>query len=860
MTGAAIRRSLIIAVTWLSAGLCRADGPVDYVKEIKPLLAHKCYACHGAVQQKAKLRLETRELMVKGGRHGAVIVPGAADKSLMVQHVLGIDEALMPPEGEGEKFNEAQVALLKRWINEGAKAPDEPTPADPRQHWAFQPPVRPAVPKGRHPIDAFLAEQYQKQGLTPEPAADRGLLLRRVYFDLIGLPPTVEELRAFLADSSPDAYEKVVDRLLASPRHAERWGRHWMDVWRYSDWSGENDNQVRGSPKFTYRWRDWIIESIHQDKGYDRMVLEMLAGDELAPADPNVLRATGFLARNFYRFNRNVWLDDTVEHTAKAFLGLTMNCAKCHDHKFDPIFQADYYKMRAFFEPYQVRTDRVAGQSDIAKDGLVRVFDRDLDKPTYVFHRGVETKPLKDQPQPPGLPTVLGGTLDLAPVKLPAEAFYPGLASILAKEGEFLAQLDKEIADAQAAADKSKTKAADLRLAVAQAKKASIVARLAADKAKFGYAPNDRLAELVKIASDADRMYNLLDGEERLQNAEKARAKKDDAKARKEVALAKDKLAAARKALTDPSPSYQPLGEAYLDVSSGRRLALARWIVDRKNPLTARVALNHLWLRHFGTPLNADVVDFGLRAPKPRHADLLDWLAVEFMDKGWSMKAMHKLLVTSQAYRMGSGGKNSAAANLARDPDNKYLWRQNPWRLEGEALRDGILSIAGNLDTTMGGPEIPFGEGETSHRRSVYFRHAHERTVKFIELFDGANPLECYRRSTTVVPQQALALANSTIGIEQSRVLARKLNTTAKDKGAFVDLAFEIILCRQPLTAERQRCMTFLEAQPGRLTQAKAEYFDGAASAVSPASDPQLRARENLVHVLFNHNDFATVR
>src|SRR5947207_3185631 len=266
------------------------------------------------------------------------------------------------------------------------------------QHWAFVPPARPALPEVknagwvRNPIDAFIATEHERRGLTPRPEAPRHVLLRRVYLDLVGLPPTREELHAFLADTSPDAYEKVVGRLLASPQYGERWGRHWMDVWRYSDWAGYQA-EVRESQPFVWRWRDWIVESLNRDKPYDQMVREMLAGDEIAPTDPKVLAATGFLARNWYKFNRNVWLENTVEHTSKAFLGLTVNCARCHDHKYDPVSQIEHYRFRAFFEPYEVRTDRVPGEPDTKKDGVVRAFDADGAKKTFLFLRGDEKSP-----------------------------------------------------------------------------------------------------------------------------------------------------------------------------------------------------------------------------------------------------------------------------------------------------------------------------------------------------------------------------------------------------------------------------------------------------------------------------------
>ncbi len=285
----------------------------------------------------------------------------------------------------------------------------EPTPEDPRRHWAYQPPVRPAIPQVTDPRrdakpDRRLSQRgLRGHGLKPSPLVSRDLWLRRAFLDLIGLPPTRDERKAFLADGSTDAEERLVDRLLADPRHGERWGRHWMDVWRYSDWYGLGE-EIRYSHPHIWQWRDWIVASLNADKGYDRMIEEMLAGDEIAPDDPATLRATGFLVRNWDIFNRNAWLANTVEHTARAFLGVTIQCARCHDHKFDPVSQTDYYRLRAFFEPYQIRIDRVPGQPDRTKAGLPRVFDDFMETPTFLFVRGDEASPDKSRPMTPGDP------------------------------------------------------------------------------------------------------------------------------------------------------------------------------------------------------------------------------------------------------------------------------------------------------------------------------------------------------------------------------------------------------------------------------------------------------------------------
>jgi hypothetical protein len=348
-----MRRTAILALVGLLLGAASAQavGPVEYLRDIKPLLAVKCYECHSGLRPaKAQLRLDTGALIREGGEHGPVILPGNSAESLLLERVSAADVATrMPPEGRGEALTAKQVELLRSWIDQGARSPADEQPEDPTRHWAYQQPVRPAVPDVadadwvRNPIDAFLAAEHQKCGLRPLPPAGKEQLLRRVYLDLIGLPPTRQQLHAFLNDPSPDAYEEVVDRLLASPQYGERWGRHWMDVWRYSDWYGRiaGMHQYRHSQRHIWRWRDWIIESINRDKGYDRMIVEMLACDELAAGDDNIARATGFVGRNYFVFNRNVWLQDAVEYTAMGLLGSTLKCCRCHDHKCDPFTQKD---------------------------------------------------------------------------------------------------------------------------------------------------------------------------------------------------------------------------------------------------------------------------------------------------------------------------------------------------------------------------------------------------------------------------------------------------------------------------------------------------------------------------------------
>ena len=870
-----------------------------YESRIKPLLKEKCFACHGAVKQEAGLRLDAASLILKGGESGPVVVLNDAAGSEIIRRVTATGDDQMPPAGEGEPLSAEDLNHLKSWINTGAPAPaNEEILTDPRQHWTYQRPKQSPLPQPKNdawrgnPVDAFLGIAHERKGLVPARPADRALLLRRVTFDLTGLPPAPEEISAFLGDESPGAYERVVDRLLASPRYGERWGRHWMDVWRYSDWDGYKA-EVRNSQKHIWQWRDWIIESLNADKGYDQMIREMLAADELLPGDRDALRATGFLARNYNRFNRNMWLDMTVEHTSKAFLGVSLSCARCHDHKYDPIPQQEYYTFRAIFAPYDVRTDRLPGETDVMKAGLPRVYDNKLDTPTYLFKRGNEKDLDKDQVINPGVPAALGGTFEIQPVYLPLAGWYPGLTDFAERDDIEAATKAFEASTAAFAklrdsdsTDVAKRQLAALKVDVDKAKLDSLKARWTAERAKHLAAGcgagEDRIAAVLeREANVVAAEYEVLQKQQAIEAAEakeaageagKKVAKKPAKKTatpeqmQKDLKAAVQKLEEAKLALENDNANYTPVATQYGKVSSGRRSALARWITASENPLTARVAVNQIWMRHFGTPIVDNVVDFGLNAPKPELLDLLDWLSVELMTGGstgrpWSMKHVHRQIVTSQAYQLSSNPDDAPAANVELDRENRLHWRANVRRLEGEAVRDAVLAAAGSLDPAVGGPDVPFEDGEKVLRRSLYFQTAYEKQMLMLTLFDAANPADCYRRTESVIPQQALALSNSTLLSTQSRVMAGRLSATHPGDDAFIKEAFLRILNRHATSNELAACVDFLGSQRDLLKQPGHTAIEGGPKpTVAPAGDPGQRARENLLLALFNHNDSVTLR
>ncbi|QEH34563.1 Planctomycete cytochrome C [Aquisphaera giovannonii] len=883
---------LLLLVAGLPGKAKAAGGPEDYLTWVKPLLQSRCYACHGSLKQKGGLRLDTVELMLRGGDSGAAVVRGKAEESPILERVSAGDPSeRMPPEHEGEPLTPDQVATLRSWIRAGAPAPAaEKAEADPRDHWAFRPIVRPSVPRVRragwadNPIDAFVARRHEELGLEANPEASRAELLRRLSIDLIGLPPTPEEIAAFQGDRSPGWYERAADRLLGDPRHGERWARHWMDIWRYSDWWGLGD-QLRNSQKHIWHWRDWIVESLNADRSYAEMVRLMLAADELRPDDLGALRATGYLARNYFLFNRNQWMDETVEHVGKGFLGLTLNCAKCHDHKYDPIAQVDYYRMRAIFEPYHVRVDVVPGEPDLGRDGIPRAYDGLLDAPTYRFLRGEENRPDKSAPVGPAIPAMLAfAPLKPVPIDLPATAWQPerrgwvadahrgaALAKIAGAERGLAAARAKLAAAGQGPARveiEREMRAADSLLAAARAERDGVDRRAEAMRADSAEARRRAaLAEREQAAARA--RADLAEAELRLHPA--AAGEKDAAL--KAVASAKEALGKAEKAARDPGEAYTRLvGAQWVPTrfsdsnkddptvafparSTGRRTALAGWITDRRNPLTARVAANHIWARHFGTPLVATVFDFGRKGSPPSHPELLDWLAAELVESGWSMKHLHRLIVGSATYRLSSSASSASAedAAVAKDPDNAQLWRRTPTRLESQVVRDSILALAGTLDPAMGGPPVPTADQAASTRRSLYFFHSNNERNPFLTTFDEALVKECYRREQSIVPQQALALTNSRLVLDASRPIASRLGARLAaiggptDDRAFVRLAFVTLLGAEPTEAEEAAMVRSL-GEWARLPDA------------GQGGDAGAGARADLVWVLLNHNDFVTLR
>ncbi len=874
-----------------------ADPPIDYLTQVKPLLKARCYSCHGALKQKSGLRLDTLELMLKGGDSGSIIERDPSKQSELISRVATADLSIrMPPDHEGEPLSVEQVELLKQWSAQltaqltaqwtASGAPvqvDEVPECDPSKHWSFQPIVRPTVlasesPWVKNPIDAFIAVRHREQELSPQLEAPPLTLLRRLYFDLLGVPPSDADFTAFENDNDPQRYERTVERLLDDPRYGERWARHWMDIWRYSDWWGLGD-QLRNSQKHIWHWRDWIVESLNDDTPYDEMVRLMLAADETYPNDLSKLRATGYLARNYFLFNRPQWMEETVEHVSKGFLGLTMNCAKCHDHKFDPLEQEDFYRMRAFFEPYHVRIDMLPGQSDLAVDGIPRAYDRMLDTPTYRYIRGDEKNADSSAVILPEIPRMIAfDEVRITPVTLPVEAWQPERRTWVADNLVTAAKKRVEVAAQELNKARQKPDAAEVDLKVAEAalelakadcesleqRAAALLAdnSLAENKVESSCEPEAKEAHRIaavrseRLALVAKAQHAVAVAEQKLHRAAKDKkeaVEREVKKANEALEKAKEasvaevtpadqftRIAGAQWTPTrffdsgkdDPSVEFNP-------TSSGRRTALANWITDRRNPLTARVAANHIWSRHMGQPLVPTVFDFGRKGIPPTHPELLDWLASELMDNGWSMKHLHRLIVNSAAYQMSST-MSGADEKAKKDPENHFLWRRVPIRIESQAVRDSLLAHAGTLDLTMGGPSVPAAAQAASSRRSLYFFHSNNDRSLFLTSFDEALVKDCYRREQSIVPQQALALSNSGLVLEASAQIAKRWTESSEPE--FIRKAFRVLLG--------------IEASEDEVKES--ELAVGAWRALPNTTAESARA--NFIWTLINHNDFVTLR
>ena len=977
----AILAALLAAPAARSSPAAEGDSPSPeqvqfFESQVRPILVEQCSGCHGAKKIKANLRLDSRAATLSGGDSGPAVVPGKPEESPLIA-AIRYEGPEMPPKG---KLPQRQVEALTRWVQMGAPWPAGPgsaggaepastirrpgyqvTDAD-RAHWSFRPLGRPAVPTvsgTSHPIDAFIRSGLDAKGLRPNPPASRHELIRRVTYDLTGLPPTPAEVDAFEADSAPDSYEKLVDRLLASPHYGERWGRHWLDLVRFAE---TNSYERDGVKPNAWRYRDYVIRSFNDDKPYDRFVREQLAGDELPDGGTDGLIATGYYRLGLWddepadrEQSRYDGLDDIVATTGQVFLGLTVDCARCHDHKLDPIPQKDYYRFLSFFQ--NVNHYRNGGPTDEAvlfadagsraaleeagrdltrkRDGVQaavtaiedefragygringgKFIAPDIEDLSYRFYRDTwEEIPDFDTLKVEGSGKLPDGLFDLAP-RTRDDSFgfvFEGML-IVPRDGEYAFSLDSddgsrltvagirvvehdgihEEGDEQSGKVALKAGRVPIRLDYFQgSSKIGLSVSWAGpgleDRPLSAAKPDGKPAR-GKVLSDAELARLFRRDGVAVVGEEKARQYRE---LRRELAELKRKQPPADRALVvtetgtaprethvllrgnphNPGDKVEPAFVQVVSTSAptiptptpgskttGRRTVLADWIASPENPLTARVMANRVWQYHFGRGIARSPSNLGTQGDRPTHPELLDWLASELIARGWKLKSLHRLILTSDAYKMSSRSRPEA---LAADPANDRFWRFDMRRLAAEEIRDAVLAVSGDLNPKMYGPgvypEIPAevmagqsvpGKGwgdsspEEQARRSVYVHVKRSLLLPILESHDAAetdrsSPV----RFATTQPTQALGMLNGSFMNRQARAFAGRIR---RESGAEVpkqvESALRLATGRKPSDAEIGRGVALIAALRDR---------DGS---------PPDRALESCCLVVLNLNEFLYV-
>jgi len=844
-----------VALGFLLLGVCpaSAEPPVDFLREVQPLLAEHCFECHGEETEESGLRLDLGHSILEGGYSGPAIVAGKSEESLLIKAMRGDDEeiARMPPEGAG--LTPAQIELLKRWIDEGATVPNETMPEETKanrkrrssDHWSFQPlgqvepPQFENQPGILNPVDAFVLARLQAAGLEPSPEAAKATLIRRVSLDLIGLPPTLEEVDAFLEDEKEGAYERLVDRLLHSPHYGERWGRHWLDVARYAD----SDGYTIDARRSIWKYRDWVIEAINRDLPFDQFVIEQIAGDLLPAARIDQIIATGFHRNTLVNAEggtddeqfRVEAVVDRVSTTGAAFLGLTLGCARCHDHKFDPISQKEFYQLFAIFDQ--------------------------CDEPTMPL-------PTAKQAQ------------DLKVVQVDLKQWESKLAQIDANSAGRQAEWEKQQAaqpDPKSEGDGESTESADAKSSelTASAREAIAIAK------------DQRTEHQQKLIREA---FLLVDPERGPMVTEIAKLKSRRTSINNDVITTlvmrkrkeprtthihlRGSFLAHGVAVNSNVPEVLPPLESRNEQPD--RLDFARWLVNTENPLTSRVTVNRIWQRYFGRGLVATENDFGLQGDLPSHPELLDWLSTQLIDSGWSMKSLHRLIVTSATYRQSSRTREDL---LSTDPYNRLLGRQQRLRLQAETIRDVALASSGLLAPQVGGPSVfpPQPEGiylftqvkrewkeaqdDDRYRRGMYICLQRSSPYPFLKTFDASDAtVTCTRRPRSNTPLQALTLANDVAFFEIAQGLAMSLLAESlADDEQRIRYAFRRCLSREPSTEEFMRLSEYLQAQQ----QYFAESPEAAASVASVDRPKEIEVSSAaawtlLSRVMLNLDEFIT--
>ncbi len=836
--------SLLILYSSLTHG-----QQVEFDRDVDPILRANCRGCHGERQQMSGLRLDQPQAALAGAYSGPVIKPGNSAASRLIQVVSGEGKVKMPPAGPG--LTPEQIATLRRWIDQGAVWPAaEPVKSGDsarNTHWAYQPIHRPAVPSVkapkfvRNPIDAFVIARLEHERIAPSEEADRRTLIRRVSLDLTGLPPTPAEVEDFVTDNRPAAYERLVDRLLQSPHYGEKWARHWLDLARYADSDGYEKDLPRPS---AWRWRRWVIDALNSDMPFDQFTIDQIAGDLLPNATVDQKVATGFHRNSLT--NREGGIDreqlrveqavDRTNTVGGVWLGLTVGCAQCHDHKYDRISQKEYYRLFAFFSPAEDSEVEapIPGETGPYLRFLAEYQQKRRD---LIKEYGVE--PLQREWEPKVIDASrnqgkYGGDWDLAWTVLWND------------ERKILMKTPSERTRKEA--DKLTDHFLEWYSAVVG---------------------KQRYIDL-KFKELRDKLAKLREDHPALTEASAIADMQSPPKAH--VLIRGD--------FQNPGIEVQPDVLAVLNpfaaATKPNRLDLARWIVANDNPLTARVAVNRMWQAFFGRGLVGTPSDFGTQGDRPTHPELLDWLAAEFQQGGWSVKHMHKLIVESATYRQSSQSRKDLES---RDSDNRLLARQSRIRLEAELVRDSALFVSGLLDPSIGGPSIrppqpagltnlgygnfvkwPESAGSGRYRRGLYIFF--QRTVPYPQLmmFDAPDSnVSCPKRERSTTPLQALNLLNDPVFFEAAQAMAAAvLRQNLKTDADSLNSAFRFALGRQPLPQERDRMLSYLDLQRNRLRNEPKLAAALFAGEVEGAAGTDLAAWVALSRAILNLDEFLT--
>lgn len=831
-----------------------AKKKIDFARDVAPILAKHCYDCHGPEEQESLLRLDARKIVLKGGLSGPALVPGKSSESLIVQRLAGLGDGERMPL-DADPLTDDQIGLIRAWIDQGAVWPEGVgvDVASIESHWAYVKPTRPAEPEVkrpewvRNPIDAFVLARLEKEQLAPSPEAEPTRLLRRVYLDLIGIPPSVEEVDAFLNDDRPDAYERVVKRLLASPHYGERWARPWLDLARYADSNGYQADQYRE----VWPYRDWVIQAMNDDMPFDRFTIEQIAGDLLPDATLNQKTATGFHRQTTCNVeagvdpeeNRVNQVIDRVNTTGTVWLGTTVECIQCHNHKYDPFTQRDYYGLFAFFNNTPLEVKHSGGT-------------------TYDFYGPKLALPLTDQQQ-------------------------QQLAELKERRDQLLQQLQPFTADL------------DEKQRQWEAEQAAALAGAAQDaESKSGLADDVvKILNLPKKKRSKQQKQRLRDFYVAEHHPQVKKLEDQVAAVKKRIAAVKPTTTLVMVEQTEPRTTHIFQRGSFLtpgeEVAPGtpralhempadlprNRLGLAKWLVDENNPLVARVTVNRWWAEIFGRGIVRTEEDFGTQGELPTHPDLLDWLAVEFVESGWSMKHVHERIVTSATYRQSS---RTTTELLRRDPHNELLARGPRFRLPAELVRDNALAVSGLICTKAGGPPVfpPQPPGIWRHvgrnapkykvatdedrfRRGIYTIWRRSAPYPAFVNFDAPDRAACVvQRPRTNTPLQSLTLLNDEAYVEMALILASRMAayseaSTDRDR---VIYGFRRCVARRPSDFEADHLLAVYERELARFHKdpKSAHTLIGKTALPDGVTAEQLAAWFYVANILMNLDETIT--